>query len=409
MPLTDTAIRTAKSTDKAVKLFDGGGLYLEIAPSGGKWWRLKYRFQGKEKRISLGTYPTVSLKDARERREQAKRLIEQGIDPSNQRKEAKAAAAAIEQEQNTTFEAVARDWFSKKRNAWTPGHQKKILSRLENQLFPFLGAKLFSSLEPGDFLAAIQKAESRGAIETAHRLAQLCGQVSRYARIVGLTRYDVAAGLTEALTPVQTNHYATITDPAEVGHLLRAIDEYAGEPSIRFALKVLPFVFVRSVELRGAEWREFDFESATWIIPAERMKMKRPHTVPLARQVISLLNDLRNTTGSGRFLFPSLFNASRPISDMGLLNALRRMGYAKGVMTIHGFRSMASTLLNEQGYRADVIEAQLAHGEKNAIRAAYNHAEYLPERRQMMQEWANYLDSLRIQTNGIYYLNSYDK
>ena len=399
MPLTDTAIRTAKPTDKAVKLFDGGGLYLEIAPSGGKWWRLKYRFQGKEKRISLGTYPTVSLKDARERREQAKRLIEQGIDPSNQRKEAKAAAAAIEQEQNTTFEAVARDWFSKKRNAWTPGHQKKILSRLENQLFPFLGAKLFSSLEPGDFLAAIQKAESRGAIETAHRLAQLCGQVSRYARIVGLTRYDVAAGLTEALTPVQTNHYATITDPTEVGHLLRAIDEYAGEPSICFALKVLPFVFVRSVELRGAEWREFDFESATWIIPAERMKMKRPHTVPLAHQVITLLNDLHSLTGSGRYLFPSLFSASRPISDMGLLNALRRMGYAKGVMTIHGFRSMASTLLNEQGYRADVIEAQLAHGEKNAIRAAYNHAEYLPERRQMMQEWADYLDELKTENN----------
>ena len=399
MPLTDTAIRTAKPTDKAVKLFDGGGLSLEIAPSGGKWWRLKYRFQGKEKRISLGTYPTVSLKDARERREQAKRLIEQGIDPSNQRKEAKAAAAAIEQEQNTTFEAVARDWFSKKRNAWTPGHQKKILSRLENQLFPFLGAKLFSSLEPGDFLAAIQKAESRGAIETAHRLAQLCGQVSRYARIVGLTRYDVAAGLTEALTPVQTNHYATITDPTEVGHLLRAIDEYAGEPSICFALKVLPFVFVRSVELRGAEWREFDFESATWIIPAERMKMKRPHTVPLARQVITLLNDLHSLTGTGRYLFPSLFSASRPISDMGLLNALRRMGYAKGVMTIHGFRSMASTLLNEQGYRADVIEAQLAHGEKNAIRAAYNHAEYLPERRQMMQEWADYLDELKTENN----------
>ena len=394
MPLTDTTIRTAKPTGKAVKLFDGGGLYLEIAPSGGKWWRLKYRFQGKEKRISLGTYPTVSLKDARERREQAKRLIEQGIDPSNQRKEAKAAAAAIEQEQNTTFEAVARDWFSKKRNAWTPGHQKKILSRLENQLFPILGDKLFPALEPADFLTAIQKAESRGAIETAHRLAQLCGQVSRYARIVGLTRYDVAAGLTEALTPVQTNHYATITDPAEVGHLLRAIDEYAGEPSICFALKVLPFVFVRSVELRGAEWREFDFESATWIIPAERMKMKRPHTVPLARQVITLLNDLHSLTGNGRYLFPSLFSASRPISDMGLLNALRRMGYAKGVMTIHGFRSMASTLLNEQGYRADVIEAQLSHGEKNAIRAAYNHAEYLAERRQMMQEWADYLDKL---------------
>ena len=290
MPLTDTAIRAIKPTTKAAKLFDGGGLYLEVAPSGGKWWRLKYRFQGKEKRISLGTYPTVGLKDARERREQAKKLLEQGIDPSDQRKEAKAAVAAIEQEQATTFEAVARDWFAKKKAAWTPGHQKKNLSRLENQLFPILGSRPFSSLEPADFLSAIQKAESRGTIETAHRLAQLCGQVSRYARIVGHTRYDVAAGLAEALTPVQTNHYVTISDPAEIGHLLRAIDAYTGEPSICFALKILPFVFVRSIGLRGAEWGEFDFDAATWIIPAERMKMKRPHTVPLARQVIALLH-----------------------------------------------------------------------------------------------------------------------
>lgn len=395
MPLTDTAIRAIKPTTKTAKLFDGGGLYLEVAPSGGKWWRLKYRFQGKEKRISLGTYPTVGLKEARERREQAKKLLEQSVDPSDQRKEAKAAVAAIEQEQTTTFEAVARDWFSKKKAAWTPGHQKKILSRLENQLFPILGSRPFSSLEPADFLSAIQKAEARGAIETAHRLAQLCGQVSRYARIVGHTRYDVAAGLTEALTPVQTNHYATITNPAEVGHLLRAIDAYTGEPSICFALKILPFVFVRSIELRGAKWDEFDFDAATWIIPAERMKMKRTHTVPLARQVVAQLHNLRTLTGSEHFLFPSLYSHSRPISDMGLLNALRRMGYAKGVMTIHGFRSMASTLLNEQGYRADVIEAQLAHGEKNAIRAAYNHAEYLPERHRMMQEWADYLDGLK--------------
>ena len=395
MPLSDTSIRNAKAQDKALKLFDGGGLFLLVSPAGGKLWRLKYRFQGKEKLLALGSYPDISLKDARKRRDDAKELLAKDLDPGEAKKEARATAAAIELEMATTFEVVAREWYSKRKGAWTPGHQKKILSRLENQLFPILGAKLFSSLEPADFLTAIQKAESRGAIETAHRLAQLCGQVSRYARIVGHTRYDVAAGLTEALTPVQTNHYATITDPAEIGHLLRAIDEYAGEPSICFALKVLPFVFVRSVELRGAEWREFDFESATWIIPAERMKMKRPHTVPLARQVITLLNDLHSLTGNGRYLFPSLFSASRPISDMGLLNALRRMGYAKGVMTIHGFRSMASTLLNEQGYRADVIEAQLAHGEKNAIRAAYNHAEYLPERRRMMQEWADYLDGLK--------------
>ena len=399
MPLSDTSVRNAKAQDKALKLFDGGGLFLFVSPAGGKLWRLKYRFQGKEKLLALGAYPDISLKDARKKRDEAKELLAKDIDPAEVKREAKATAAALELEMATTFEAVAREWFSKKRHAWTLGHQKKILSRLENQLFPILGAKPFSSIEPGDFLAAIQKAESRGAIETAHRLAQLCGQVSRYARIVGLTRYNVAAGLTEALTPVQTNHYATITDPTEVGHLLRAIDEYTGEPSICFALKILPFVFVRSVELRGAEWSEFDFEAATWVIPAERMKMKRSHTVPLARQVISLLDDLRNMTGNGRFLFPSLFSASRPISDMGLLNALRRMGYAKGVMTIHGFRSMASTLLNEQGYRADVIEAQLAHGEINAIRAVYNHAEYLAERRQMMQEWADYLDELKANNN----------
>ena len=399
MPLTDTAIRAVKPTTKATKLFDGGGLYLEVAPSGGKWWRLKYRFQGKEKRISLGTYPAVGLKDARERREQAKKLLAQGIDPSAHKQEAKAAAAAVEQEQATTFEAVAREWFSKKKAAWKPVHQKKILSRLENQIFPFIGGRPFSLLEPADILTAIQNAEARGAIVTAHRLAQLCGQVSRYARIVGHTRYDVAAGLAEALTPVQTNHYATITDPAEVGHLLRAIDEYAGEPSICFALKMLPFVFVRSVELRGAEWNEIDIDAAEWTIPAERMKMKRPHVVPLASQVLALLDNLRALTGQGRYLFPSLYSASRHISDVGLLNALRRMGYAKGVMTIHGFRSMASTLLNEQGYRADVIEAQLAHGEKNAIRAAYNHAEYLPERRRMMQEWADYLDELKAENN----------
>ena len=375
MPLTDTAIRAVKPTAKATKLFDGGGLYLEVAPSGGKWWRLKYRFQGKEKRISLGTYPAVGLKDARERREQAKKLLAQGIDPSAHKQEAK------------------------KKAAWKPVHQKKILSRLENQIFPFIGDRPFSLLEPADILTAIQNAGARGAIVTAHRLAQLCGQVSRYARIVGHTRYDVAAGLAEALTPVQTNHYATITDPAEVGHLLRAIDEYAGEPSICFALKMLPFVFVRSVELRGAEWSEIDLDAAEWTIPSERMKMKRPHVVPLAGQVLALLDNLRSLTGEGRYLFPSLYSASRHISDVGLLNAIRRMGYAKGVMTIHGFRSMASTLLNEQGYRADVIEAQLAHGEKNAIRAAYNHAEYLPERRRMMQEWADYLDELKTDNN----------
>lgn len=395
MPLTDTAIRAIKPTAKAIKLFDGQGLYLEVAPSGGRWWRLKYRLLGREKRISLGTYPSTSLREARKRRDEAKEMLAQGIDPSESRKEAKATAAAIEQEQATTFESIAREWFTKKKAAWKPVHQKKILSRLENQIFPIIGDKLFTSLEPADFLAAIQKAEARGVIETAHRLAQLCGQISRYARIIGITKYDIAAGLTEALTPVQTKHRAAVIDPIEIGHLLRAIDGYGGEPSICYALRVMPYVFVRSIELRGAEWSEIDLAAATWIVPASRMKMKEAHVVPLPRQVVALLGTLKEITGNGRYVFPSLHSASRHISDVGLLNALRRLGYAKDEMCIHGFRGLASTRLNEMGFRADVIEAQLAHAEKNAVRRAYNHAEYLDERREMMQRWADYLDSLK--------------
>jgi integrase len=395
MPLSDTAIRNAKPQGKPYKMYDAGGLFLIVTPAGGKWWRFKYRFGGKEKLLSLGVYPDVGLKDARRRRDDARELLAQDVDPSAQRQAAKSEAVAVEAAKGQTFEAVARDWYGKKRCAWTPGHQKKILLRLENQLFPYLGNVPLADLEAADFLAAIQKAEARGAIETAHRLAQLCGQVTRYARISGIVKHDAAAGLTEALAPVQTRHYAAITDPAAIGRLLRDIDAYQGEPTICHALRILPYVFVRSGELRAAAWEEIDLEAATWVIPAGRMKMRRPHTVPLAPQVVKLFRSMREFSGPAGLVFPSTFSATRCISDMGLLNALRRMGYGKEVMTIHGFRGMASTLLNEQGYRPDVIEAQLAHGEKNAVRAAYNHAEYLPERKAMMQEWADYLDNLR--------------
>ncbi|MCL1915996.1 MAG: integrase arm-type DNA-binding domain-containing protein [Desulfovibrionaceae bacterium] len=393
--LTDTAIKNAKPRSKAYKLSDGGGLYLEVSPAGGKLWRLKYRFQGKEKRLSIGVYPSIGLKEARARRDEAKERLADDIDPSAAKKEAKKIAAAFEREQAATFEAVAREWYAKKTTTLTPGHQKALLSRLENQLFPYIGGIPLSKLEPADILAAVRHAEKRGFIEAARRLAQLAGQICRYARLVGYAKYDVAAGLVEALPPVQTEHHAAITDPIEVGHLLRAIDGYRGDVSISYALRILPYVFVRSGELRGAEWSEFDLEAAEWKIPAARMKMRQPHIVPLARQVVSLLTALREYSRGGKLVFPSPFSATRYISDVGLLNALRRMGYSKGKMTIHGFRSMASTLLNERGYRPDVIEAQLAHGEKNAIRGAYNRAEYLPERRKMMDEWADYLDELR--------------
>ncbi|MDL2317129.1 integrase arm-type DNA-binding domain-containing protein [Desulfovibrio sp. OttesenSCG-928-A18] len=398
MPLTDTAIRSARPGEKTIKLFDGGGLYLELSPKGGKWWRLKYRLGGKEKRVSLGVYPTVGLKEARERREQAKKLIDQGIDPSEQKKEAKALAAAEAREQAATFEAVSREWYAKKTAHLTEDYRKQIISRLERMIFPHIGSKPFSSLEPADILIPARQAESRGAIETAHRLVRLAGQVCRYARLVGYCKYDVAAGLTEALPSVQTKHLAAITDPAQVGHLLRAIDEYRGDISIAYAMKILPYTFVRSGELRAAEWAEIDLDGAEWVVPAGRMKMRQPHVVPLARQVVELFAAMREYSGGGKLVFPSPFSATRCISDMGLLNALRRMGYEKGVMTIHGFRGMASTLLNEQGYRPDVIEAQLAHGERNTVRKAYNHAEYLPERRRMMQEWADFLDGLREQS-----------
>lgn len=395
MKLTDTKLRALKPSGKVQKLSDGGGLYIHVSPAGGKLWRLFYRFDGKQKTLALGKYPEVSLADARRMRDEARALIAQGVDPSTYKRQAKAAAAAEAADMANTFEAVARDWFSKKRTAWTEGHQKKILSRLENQLFPYIGGRPISGLETADYMAAVQKAEERGAIETAHRLAQLCGQVTRFARIAGIVKHDAAAGLVEALAHVQTTHYAAITSPTELGYLLRAIDAYQGEPAIYHALRILPYIFVRSGELRGMQWEEVNLDAGEWVIPAGRMKMRRPHVVPLARQVVKLLRSMRDHSGACALVFPSATSSTRCISDMGLLNALRRMGYGKEQMTVHGFRTTASTLLNEQGYNRDWIEAQLAHAEKNAIRDAYNRAEYLPERRKMMQEWADYLDGLR--------------
>jgi integrase len=400
MPLTDTAIRAAKPTEKPQKLTDGDGLYLFISPTGGKLWRLDYRFAEKRKTLSLGKYPATGLKDARRKRDEARELLAQGLDPGAQKKAAKAQAVAEARVHAATFEAVAREWYAKKTAHLTEDYRKQIISRLENMLFPYIGAKPFAYLEPADILAAVRPAEERGAIETAHRLVQLAGQVCRYARLVGHAKYDISAGLTEALPSVQTKHLATITDPAEIGRLLRAIDEYQGHVSMVYALRILPYTFVRSGELRAAEWAEIDLEGATWVVPAGRMKMRQPHVVPLARQVVKLLFAMREYSGNGALVFPSPFSATRCISDMGLLNALRRMGYEKGQMTIHGFRGMASTLLNEQGYRPDVIEAQLAHCERNSVRKAYNHAQYLDERRDMMQRWADYLDGLRAAALG---------
>lgn len=397
MALTDTAIRSAKPQDKPGKLFDGGGLFLLVTPNGGKWWRLKYRFGGKEKLLSLGVYPAISLKEARKRREEAKEQIALGIDPGANRKAIKEAVRA---EVNNSFEIVGREWHGKQKDSWVKSHGDKILARFVNDIFPIIGKKPVNAVTAPELLEALRRIESRGAVETAHRTLQNCSQVFRYAIATGRAERDPAADLRGALGPIKHTGFASITDTTAIGALLRDMDAYQGNMVVRLALRMAPYVFVRPGELRRAEWAEInlDAKEPEWRIPAARMKMRKLHIVPLARQVVEILQDLQQYTGQSRYLFPSMRANSAPISDVTLLAALRRMGYDKESMTVHGFRSMASTLLNELGYNRDWIERQLAHGEKNSVRAAYNYAEYLPERRRMMQEWADYLDALKDKT-----------
>ena len=395
MKLTDTHLRNLKPSDKVQKLTDGGGLYCHIAPSGGKLWRLAYRFNGKQKLLSLGAYPAVSLKDARQRREEARELLAKGIDPGEHKKEQKAAALAKEREEHDTFQNVALEWFAGYAPTLSLKHAAKLTSFLHNKLFPALGNKPVADIEPRDIFDTINVEVGKGHIETSHKLVNLCNQVLRYARLTGRVKYNVAAGLTEALPPVQTTHLPGITEPKEVGKLLRDIDAYDGYFSIAYLLKILPYVFTRPSELRRAEWPEFDFEKEVWTIPADRMKMKKEHKVPLSRQVIALLRELKVYSGDGKYLFPGVRSKSKPISDAGPLVALRNLGYTQDKLCLHGFRTTASTNLNELGFRYDVIEVQLAHQEQNTVREAYNRAEYMKERKDMMQKWADYLVHLK--------------
>ena len=388
MPLTNTAIRNAKPRVKRYRLFDSQGLYIEVAPSGGKWWRLKYRILGKEKRLSLGVYPEVSLKDAREKRDQARRSLSEGADPIEARKLQSIADGA-------SFEAVAREWFIKFAPGWSESHANRILRRLENDVFPWLGYRSIDQIDPPELLKVIRRIESRGALETAHRAIRNCGQVFRYAVATGRAERDPTTDLNGALPPARSRHYPTITDPEAIGDLLRAIDGYQGSPITRAALRLAPLVFVRPGELRHAEWPDINLKCAEWRIPPEKMKHRRIHLVPLSRQAITILKELQLRTGHGQYLFPGRRSPRRPMSENTINAALRNLGYDKNQMTGHGFRSMASTLLNEQGcWHPDAIERQLAHVERNNVRAAYNYAEYLDERRRMMQAWADYLESL---------------
>jgi integrase len=388
MPLTDTAIRNAKPQLKPFKLFDGGGLFLLVNPNGSRWWRLKFRIGGKEKLLSLGVYPDVSLKEARDKRDEARKLIAQGIDPSAQRKATRAAEAE-------TFEAIAREWLAKFGPSWTPEHAERITRRFERNVFPWIGARPVREVTAPELLAVLRRIEERGALDTAHRAHQNCGQVFRYAVATGRAERDPSADLRGALPPVNDKHHASITDPKAIGALLRAMEGYQGSFVVLCALRLAPLVFVRPGEMRGAEWAEIDFEKAEWRIPASKMKMREQHIVPLSVQALAILRELHPLTGAGRYLFPSERTGERPMSENTVNAALRRLGYSKDEMTGHGFRSMASTLLNEQGWHRDAIERQLAHAERNAVRAAYNYAEHLPERRRMMQAWADYLDGLK--------------
>jgi len=390
-PLTDTKVRTVKPTEKPQKLFDGGGLFLLVTPTGGKLWRLKYRFGGTEKLLTIGTYPQTTLADARQKREQANVMLANGVDPNDTKKAQKAAGT----QETETFEIIAREWYTKFSPSWAASHAKTTIRRLELFVFPWLGSRQIKTIAAPELLAALRRIEAKGALETAHRVKQVCGQVFRYAVATGRAERDPSGDLRGAIPPASGKHMATITDPKEIAGLLRSIDDYRGSIVTRCALQLAPLVFVRPGELRQAEWSEFDLETAEWRIPAEKMKAGVLHIVPLSRQALEVLHEIHPLTGHERYVFPSPRTGSRPMSSNGILSALRRMGYAKDEMSGHGFRSMASTLLNEQGWNRDAIERQLAHAERNSVRAAYNYAEFMPERKKMMQAWADFLDGIK--------------
>jgi integrase len=392
MALSDVKIRNTKPSNKQVKLFDGEGLFLLVTPQGGKYFRLKYRFEKKEKLLALGKYPEISLADARQRRDEARRQVAHGIDPGALRK-AQKQAATIEKE---SFEVIAREWHNKFTPTWTPGHAKTIMSRLERDLFPWIGKRLISEIKAPELLAALRRVESRGALESAHRIRIISGQVFRYAAATGRAERDPSGDLKGALPQPGEKHHAAITDPSEVGPLLRAIDGYKGHFIVKCALRLAPVFFVRPGELRNAEWAEIDLDEAVWNIPAHKMKMKQSHMVPLCRQAVEILTELKELTGASRYVFPSGRSFARPMSDNTILAALRRMGYDKDSMTGHGFRAMARTILDEVlQVRPDYIEHQLAHAVRDPNGRAYNRTAHLTERRKMMQVWADYLDGLK--------------
>ncbi|MFZ5656072.1 MAG: tyrosine-type recombinase/integrase [Pseudomonadota bacterium] len=393
-----TALAIKAGEGKPGKLFDGGGLFLLTKPSGARYWQMKYRHAGRERLLSFGVYPEVSLAEARRRRDEARAAIRDGADPAAVKRERKVAAVIAAA---NSFEAVATEFLESQRRKLAPSTFAKSEWLLRDNVFPWLGSRPIAEIEAPELLAVLRRIEQRGAHETAHRAKDKCGQVFRYAIATGRASRDPSADLRGALAPVVRTSRAAVTDPSAVGDLLRAIEGYEGQFTTRCALRLAPLLFVRPGELRAAEWAEFDLEAAEWRIPARRMKMREAHTVPLAPQAVAILRELQPLTGRGRYLFPSLRSPLSPMSENTINAALRRLGYDKDTMTGHGFRAMASTRLNEMGWAPDVIERKLAHAERNKVRAAYNRASYLAERKKMMTAWADYLDQLRAGGNVV--------
>jgi len=395
--LSDAKCRQAKyQATGSNKLFDGGGLYLELMPSGSRKWRLKYRVNGKENRLTFGDYPGVTLAEARQRRETAKRLIADGVDPAQQREINKQTAAVAAE---NTFEVVAREWFATRESGWSPGYVKKTMQQLERDLFPDLGKLPIASITAPYLLSVVKKVEARGTSEMPRRALDFCGMIYRYARATGRAAADISAGLSDMLKdrpPV--NHYPHVEE-AQLPELLARVGAYAGRPETKLAIKLLMLTFVRTAELRAARWDQFDFDAKEWRVPSQQLKGDKhqkasgiPHLVPLARQTIAILEELRTFTGRHDLLLPGMRNSTRPISQETINKALKILGF-EGEQTGHGFRGLASTLLNERShFRPDVIERQLSHKEKDAVRAAYNHAKHMEERRELMQWWADFID-----------------
>jgi integrase len=395
--LTATAVKQAKPKAKPYKLADGGGLYLHVKAAG-KYWRYKYRFASKEKLLALGTYPDISLADARKLHQAARENLADGIDPSSHKKTKKSANQS---NSANSFEAVALEW-SKTRSKKADSTEKRQRALLEKDLFPFIGSRPIADIDAPELLKTLRKIENRGAIETAHRANRLAGQIFRYAIVTGRSKHNPSIDLKDALTQPIKSHRKSITDPAEVGPLIAAIKNYQATPVVMAALQLSPLFLCRPGELRHLEWTEVNFAEARIELPASKMKMKEPHIIPLASQAIAILKELQPITGRGKYVFPSARGASRPLSDNGVRTALRTLGYTNDQICPHGFRAMGRTILDEVlNFPVDWIEHQIAHSVKDANGRAYNRTKHLPQRHQMMQMWADYLDGLASGDNNV--------